>query len=232
MSAEIALLLPVLGRPRNAAKVVKSIQAATKVPYELVFLCSPDDDAQIRACRRTGARVLTVTWPAGRADWAKKLEHGRTYTTAPYLLLGADDLHFHHGWDRAVLSAFKATDAGVVGTRDGGNRLVERGLHSTHPVVSRAYADAHGTIDEPHLMLHQGYDHQYADNELCETAMFRGRWYFCREAYVEHLHPAWRKGDYDATYAKGGKRASSDQRLFMRRRRLWGGTRHHMRNRK
>lgn len=226
MSAELAILVPVLNRPRNAAKLATSLAAASKHPYELVWIVSPDDPLQLRACRKAGGTVLQVPWMPGAADWAKKLEHARSATSAPYMLLGGDDLHFHKGWDVQVLRAFASQEVGVVGTRDGGNRLVERGLHSTHPIVSRAYVDAHGTIDDKLLMLHQGYDHQYADNELVETAMSRQRWYFCREAYVEHLHPSWHKGSSDATYEKGARHAARDQRLFMRRRRLWRGQNH------
>lgn len=221
MQAELAILVPVLGRPWRAQPLLDSISQVSRHPVRVLFLCSPDDTEEIAACKATGADVLVVPFRQGKGDWAKKLEHGRANTTEPYMLLAADDLLFHPRWDSAVLDVFNRIDCGVVGTNDLGNELVKRGLHSTHPVVCRGYADAYGTIDQPELMLHQGYTHQYADNELVETAISRGCWQFARLAVIEHLHPAWGKAEVDATYQLANAHAERDHRLFHWRRRLW-----------
>lgn len=225
MSAELIVCVPVLARPERAQLLVDSLDYGSKTGPRLLFVCSPEDTEEITACRKTGADVLLASWNPGRADWARKLELAREKSDEPYLLLAADDLRFHPGWDKHLLNAFARYDVGVVGTRDGGNPNVERGIHSTHPAVCRGYIDRYGTIDDKSLMLHQGYDHQYADNELVETAMSRGCWYFERRAYVEHLHPAWNKATIDPTYRKAYRAAQADYRLFRRRRRLWMGNR-------
>jgi len=102
-----------------------------------------------------------------------------------------------------------------------------RGRHATHPLVRRSYVEEHGTIDEPGKVLHEGYDHQWVDNELVETAKARGAWAFAKNSHVEHLHPFWpdgkggKKGEMDATYEKALSSPRKDMALFRSRRRLW-----------
>jgi hypothetical protein len=137
------------------------------------------------------------------------------------MLLAADDLSFHPGWESNAQRRFNTHDIGVLGTQDGGNPLVKQGRHSTHPIVCRGYADAHGTIDNKELMLHPGYGHAYVDNELCETAMARGCWLFAHDCYIEHLHPTWKKAKPDSTYRRGEATLRADRRMFVARRKLW-----------
>jgi hypothetical protein len=224
LQAEIAVLCPVLGRPDRARQLQHSLIRNSSTSVELTFLCSRHDVSQIRACQATGAQTLVVPWPACPGDWAKKLNWGRHHTSAPLMLLAADDLRFHPGWDLNVLRHFNTHDIGVLGTQDGGNPMVKAGRHSTHPVVCRGYADSYGTVDSPDLMVHTGYSHAYCDNELVETARARGCWLFADDVYIEHLHPAWKKARWDSTYARGRAGETNDRKLFMRRRKLWSRT--------
>ncbi|MBK6887023.1 MAG: hypothetical protein IPH03_11765 [Tetrasphaera sp.] len=86
----------------------------------------------------------------------------------------------------------------VVGTNDLGNRSTATGRLSTHTLVERTYVDRHGTIDEPGVLCHEGYWHEYVDNELIGTAKHRGVYGHARQAHVEHLHWLWGKRDRDA----------------------------------
>lgn len=221
MSADLVILVPVLNRPRNAQPLIDSIHANTTIEVRVLFICSPRDRAEQHAAHKTGADTCIVPWEPGHADWAKKLEYGRHHTTEPLMLLAADDLSFHPNWDVNALRRFDTVDIGVLGTQDLGNAYVKRGQHSTHPIVCRGYADQHGTVDDPTLMMHQGYEHQFCDNELCETAMARGCWAFARDCVIEHLHPAWKKASWDDVYEKGSQSFQADYRLFCRRRPLW-----------
>ena len=221
----IAILVPVLDRPRNADPLVLSIRRATSTPHRVLFLCSPKDGAEIRACKATGADVHVVEWKPDRGDWAKKINRGFSMTDEDFVLLGADDLEFHRGWDMAVLEVAEKTGAGVIGTNDLGNATVMRGLHSTHPLVRRSYIEEYGTIDEPGKVVHEGYHHQWVDTELCETAKMRGQWAFAKASHVEHLHPYWHKSSMDATYTKALSTSREDHRYYGKRRRLWQGRR-------
>jgi glycosyltransferase involved in cell wall biosynthesis len=220
MSA-IAILVPVLGRPQNAAPLVESITTATTTPHRILFLCSPEDDAEIEACEATGADVHIYSMRRGHGDYARKINHGYRLTSEPWIFQGADDLRFHPGWDVAALAlAAQRPRLTVVGTNDLGNPRVRRGQLATHSLISRSYIDHQGaSFDGPGVVLHEGYTHNYVDEELCLVARRRRVWGFARDAVVEHLHPHWGKANYDETYEIGLEPFHSDAQLFASRRR-------------
>lgn len=219
---DIAILIPVLGRPANTAPLVTSIERATTVAHRLVFLCSPDDHRQIQAARTTGADVIVMDDGPGRGDYARKMNRGYRETAEPLVFLAADDVRFRAGWDEALLAACEY-DVGVIGTDDLGNAKVRAGQHSTHSLVRRCYVEAMGATGdrEPGLMLHEGYWHNWVDNELVEVAQACGCYMHEHAAVVEHLHPFWRKGEDDGTYERGRSHYPDDRRLYVQRRRLW-----------
>jgi len=218
----IVVLIPVLGRPQNAAKVSNSLRAASPT-VRLVFICSPGDEDEIAACRETGADVLVADWDPGRADFAKKIALGYRETREAWIFQGADDITFEKGWDEALRQEHEATGALVIGTYDGGNPAVKKGRHSTHTLIARTYCDDPGaSFDGPGTVFSDAYDHQCTDNELIFLAQERGVWAFCREARVTHHHPFWPGGPaMDATYEKGLAQGRQDIRLFAARRRDW-----------
>lgn len=220
--SEIVCAVPVLGRPHRAQPLVDSFTAATPPDLaRIVFVCSPEDLEQIAACRATSAEVIVADWPAGKADWARKCELARQRSDEPFMLLGADDVTFQRGWAEAVLSVFNRFDVGVVGTNDMANPTVKRGLHATHPVVCRGYADMYGTVDNAALMLPDCYWHNWVDVELVETAKARGCWAFAPDARVPHVNPIWRTAPMDDTYRRGQEHYQEDGVLFRERQRLW-----------
>lgn len=227
MSPEILIVAPVLSRPQNARPLVESLVTATEASWRLVFVCTPGDTAQITACDDlagfAGVDVFVVGWPAGRGDFARKTNYAFEMTAEPYVLLGADDLVFRPGWDRAALAVAREFDVGVVGTNDRANPTVIAGRHSTHPLVARAYVDAHGGyVDGLGKVYFEGYDHQFVDTELCATAQARGCYAHVHGAVVEHRHPIFdRTVPRDETYRKGQAEGAADRALFASRRHLW-----------
>lgn len=186
----------------------------------MLFLCSPGDEAEIDACRATGRETVICPFERTDGDYARKINHGVSITDEEWLFHAADDLTFHEGWlDHALLAA-AATGASVIGTQDLGNRLVLKGAHSTHSLVSREYVERVGTVDRKGVMLHEGYRHNFVDTELVMMATYLGEWAFAEHSVVEHLHPHWNKGEMDATYELGLDGFGADRRLFMRRTRL------------
>ncbi len=216
----IDILIPVLGRPKNAAKVAQSISTHTRVPHTTIFLCSRHDDAEIEACADTGC----VTWLVSDERYAPKINEGVKVELggepSEFVFLGADDLAFHDGWDLEAIARFEETDKPVIGTNDLGNPTVIAGRHATHSLVHRSYIEQ-GTIDDSTILLHEGYDHNWVDTEFIETAMMRDSFTFAFESHVEHLHPFWKKGPTDVIYKRGQKHYHHDHRLFRERRRLW-----------
>jgi hypothetical protein len=215
------VLVPVLNRPHRVLPLVRSLGDTSDAA--LLFLCSPDDKAQITECRRAAAKhrrvgFTIVPWRNGPGDYSRKINHGVRLTDDEWVLQGADDLVFRVGWLEAALDAHTATGARVVGTNDLGNPRVLRGQHATHSLVRRDYILDRGTWDEPGSLLHEGYAHNFCDDEMILTARQRREFVFAHHAHVEHMHPNWRKGAPDRTYEIGMERFRQDRVLFNQRR--------------
>lgn len=219
----VAVIVPVLNRPHRAAPLVESVKASEgAVPLRLVFVVSASDIDELAALEPLdGAADVLVVPPWSSGDYARKINAGYRNTTEPWIFTGADDLNFWPGWADHAVACGGECDAGVVGTNDLGNPTVMRGEHATHSLVRRTYADAGAVADQAGQVFHEGYGHQYCDTELVETAKAAGRWAFCADSIVEHLHPFWSKGTMDETYERGLATSSPDHALFMERRRLW-----------
>lgn len=215
--SDLAILVPMLGRPHRIVPLLASIRAATPEAFVL-FLVTPDDSQVRREVIRVGCEQLSVPRrPTG--DYARKINTGYRATTQPHLFTAADDLHFHPGWYEAAVAKL-APGVGVVGTNDLGSPRVMAGDHSTHSLVTREYADL-GTIDEPGKIYHEGYVHEWVDDELVGTAKRRGAWAFAFDARVEHLHPNWGKSPTDKMYANQRARMRAGHATYIKRSRLW-----------
>jgi len=216
-SAAVAILIPVLGRPHRIAPTIESVVAATPEPHRLLFLVNDNDEPTIAALKTAGADWIAV--PPARGSWACKVNDGYRSTTEPWIFTGADDLAFHAGWFSRALT-WANHETGVIGTNDIANHRVMTGVHSTHSLFRRSYVDELGTIDGSGVM-HEGYAHDYADDEAIATAIARGAYTHAFDSIVEHLHPMVGKAPDDATYRLGRSRSRDGKRLFIQRRRLW-----------
>jgi hypothetical protein len=218
----IDVLVPCLGRPESIARLKANHAQTSTLESQLVFIVSPHDSAVASECVSENVRFLLMDRRHSRGDYAKKMNHAFSETTAPWLLLGAQDIHFHPGWDIAALNCASQSGKRVIGTNDLGNRESYRtGSFSTHPLVARSYVEEHGTIDDDGLVS-EAYDHNWVDRELAETAAYRHEWLFCKRSVVEHMHPHWGKGLSDETYRKGMRNFGRDRAIYMSRRPLWG----------
>jgi hypothetical protein len=215
-TADLVILVPMLGRAHRVEPLLESIHETTPTA-RVLFLVSPEDYDVHDAINHAGKERLTVPWRPG--DYARKVNEGYRATTEPLIFTGACDLRFHPGWFEACLA--KLDDhIGVVGTQDLCNRRTRTRRHSTHSLVTRWYADL-GTIDQPRTIYHEGYPHEWVDDELCETAKRRGAYAHAMDAIVEHLHPMNGGAPVDELYAAQGERITAGRPLFEERRRLW-----------
>lgn len=219
MAADVVIIVPVLRRPHRVAPLLESIDAATPEDHRVLFVCSAGDTAEIAAVESAGGEHIEIP-DRRRGDYAVKVNTAYRSTVEPLLFLGADDLAFHAGWfDRAVARIRGRVQ--VVGTNDLGNPRVMAGHHATHSLVTRCYVDELGTIDESGKVLHDGYEHEFVDDEFVGTAKHRGVWAFAADSIVEHLHPNWGKAPTDPLYDAQVRRMRASRRTFLNRRRMW-----------
>lgn len=214
---DLAILVPMLGRAHRVSPLLESIDTTTP-GCRVLFLLTPGDYAVLAAVKDAGREYLTVDrQPYG--DYARKINTGYRNTTEPLLFTAADDLHFHPGWFE-VATAELRPGIGVVGTNDLGNPRVLSGQHATHFLVARWYADL-GTIDQPRAIFHEGYPHEFVDDELIGTARLRNAFAMAMGSHVEHLHPDYGKAPSDAMYSEQGQRMRKGSARFKSRRRMW-----------
>lgn len=214
---DLVILVPVLDRPHRVAPTIASAKVATP-EARVLFIADSDDDAELAALAAADAEVLLVE-PG--TNYARKINLGFDATTEPLLFTGADDLDFVPGWFENA-SPYIVEGFGVVGTYDQCNPRTAVGEHSTHSLIARSYIDLHsGVVDEHGKVFHEGYHHEYCDDELVETAKARGAFVSVHSAVVVHLHP-WRgRAPDDETYQKGRQGRRLSRSLFRERSQLW-----------
>lgn len=215
---DLVVIVPMLGRPHRVRPVLESFGATADC--RVLFVCSPDDTPVRAEIAAAGGEHICVAKRFPRGDYAIKVNVAYRATSEPLLFLAADDLDPHPGWFDAA-TALLSDGVGVVGTNDLTNPRTANGAHSTHSLVTRAYADELGTIDEPGQVLHEGYWHEFVDDELVGTAKARGAFAHAADSHVEHLHPMGGKAPMDAMYRMQAKRMRVSRPLFERRRQLW-----------
>jgi hypothetical protein len=226
----IDILIPVLGRPERAQPLADNIHHATTVPHRIWWLCTEGDDLQIAACLETGHPVYTGVYQQGH-EYPTKINLGFFVSDAagehyPYVFNASDDLEFRRGWDDSALAVMEMDyfiPVNVVATNDQANSQVKKGQFGTHCLIRRSYINQQGgSLDGPGYVLHEGYDHNFVDRELCHLAQHRGVYAYAKNSVVRHHHPLHdHKIKMDATYRKGLANFRADQQLFWRRAAQW-----------
>jgi hypothetical protein len=219
---EVAVLVPVLGRPGHAEPFMRSLRASTGLARAYALVGGEETveayQESLEAWERAGAEVIK----SGRLTFAEKVnlgyqETGRMFKE-PWLLLAGSDVHFHPGWLDQALAAAAPGPFDVVGTNDCGSPRSLAGEHSPHPLIRRSYVDEQGASwDGPGVVAHEGYRHWWVDQEIVDAAKQRGVWAMALGSKVEHLHPLWGKGDDDEVYQLGQSHIEADKALFARR---------------
>lgn len=207
-----AVVVPVLNRPHRAAPFMESLRAST-VMAEVFAVCSEARD--LAAWTDAGATTLYTP----KVTFARKVNVGYRATDHPYLFLTGDDVTFHPRWLEYAQRVSTLYCKAVVGTNDLANPRVMSGEHGVHLLIRRNYIDEHGASwDGPGVVCHEGYGHCFVDNELVAVAKQRDEWASALDSYVEHMHPAFGKGNLDATYLLGDSKADADEATFVNRR--------------
>lgn len=218
--ADVAILIPTLGRPHLIDQLVNSIYETTDRARP-VFICNKHDNDVIDKINTFNEQIIYVkTKPGCKGDYARKINTGFKNTSEPLLFLGATDLIFKPWWLEAA-EKHLGNGIHVVGTNDLGNSEVIAGRHATHFLVTREYGQQYGTIDRPNTLLCEEYWHEFVDNEFLETAKYRNAYAMALDSKVEHAHPFFGKGVWDGAYRNWKKRTIYGAQVFERRKALW-----------
>ena len=204
----ISVLLATTGRPEMAETCVRSIRATTKGhDVEIVAAIDRDLETYERLEGLVEQRNLSTEYRGASRSWNDALRASR----GDPVVLAADDLIFQPGWlDAALADLSQFEDGwGFVGFNDG--------IHgpdlSTHYLVSRRLIhEAFGGV-----IVWECYEHSFSDCEATERAKRAGRYAWCAQAHIEHVHWLFGGRAQDATDLKnlGGHPAS--EALYARR---------------
>jgi glycosyltransferase involved in cell wall biosynthesis len=210
----IAVVIPTLGRPHKVAEIVRNLKetAPEATPY---FVIESDDTATSEAIEQANAQKIVNS---RSKSYAGAVNTALLETSEPYLFVSADDFYYHEGWLEPLLQ--QAKFFGLCASNDLHNQDVQNGTLATCFLITREYAQ-NACIDEPGVMLHEGYTHNFVDAEVSETAISREQFVYCPDSRVEHLHYLWGLSAKDETYAKTVLYHSQDEALFNNRRTLW-----------
>lgn len=232
---DVAVIVPVLGRPSHAERLMSSFRANTPQDRAVVVPVfahdDPVDDQTWKATWKAwgsseafdAVNPYTIICGTGHTFAAKVnaaygfLTHYEGTEPSWFLLVGSDVI-FHPGWLENALLTAELTGAKLIATNDLGNPRVMAGTHATHPLISRAYIDEEGASwDGPGVVCHEGYKHCFVDDELTTVAQQRGVFAFAKDSVVEHLHPYWGRAESDETYRLGESSFEADKALFIER---------------
>lgn len=198
----VSILCPSRGRPANVARLYKSLKDTTEGEWEL--LVRLDDDDWHRTGYLRARRLVAVTAPRGLMStlWNDLLP----YALGDVLMLCGDDVVFRTlGWDAKVRAAFPDDLIGLV---HGNDLSPNSATIATHPFVSREWVEALGYLTPPY------FESDYVDLWLTELADALGRRVYLPEVVIEHLHPAFYKAEWDATYQERINRAGGMEQVW------------------
>lgn len=215
MAADIAIIVPVMRRPQNVQPMMSSlVESGCADMCEMYFVADADDEVELAELDRLGANVIVNR--AELQTFAVKCNLGYRETDEPWMLLVGDDVQFHADW---VDHAFADDDgSSLISTNDLYNRNVMRGMHATHPLIRRRWADRRGASwDGAGTVCHNGYRHWYVDNEWTAVAQMNGQFRYAPAAVIEHLHPLAGKAESDDVYELGQSHAVVDRALYLER---------------
>lgn len=206
----LAIFVPTMYRAHNLQRLFDSINATTKC--DIFGMCPMDDyDSQ------NLLGLYCDAWWADEGDmrYVKRIEFMYHQTTADWFLTGSDDIVFHDHWLTDAIEYME--DYSVIGFED----LCNPNLPGTNFLIRRKYIEEQsGVIDSPNTVFHQGYFHNFCDNELVGTAKKRDEFAKC-PGVIEHRHHTVGKADNDHVYDIAQQHFHQDAELCHSREHLW-----------
>jgi hypothetical protein len=205
---EVAVVVPVVGRPHNAEPFMASLRATEPERAMAYALCEHDDPASQQAWRAAGAIVIADD---EARSYAEKANVALGRTEEPWLLLVGDDVKFHPGW---LDNALAKRPAKVIGTND---LQIAHAGRAPHALIARDYIMEVGSGWDGPGVVSFPYAHWYVDDEIATAAQQREVWAYAPESVIEHLHHSNRKSQDDDVYVRGRTIGAAQRPIFLER---------------
>lgn len=211
----IQIIVPTYKRIQNIEKCFNNILETPDC--EPLFVVHESDTDSLNEVKRLGAKyTIDKQSPSGvnasnAGYWAVKTN---------WFVLSQDDIIFHKGWlDNAKKHISKGIK--VVGLYDGYPYHLQS-QHSVAWLINKNYVQKNSlSIGHKNVLFNPDYKKNYADNELNDTAKFRGVWAYASDSLAEHLHPGFNKSQMDSTYQMNENFLGEDRELYNSRIHLW-----------
>lgn len=197
--AKISLLHATRGRPAMAykARATWLDRAHNPDAIEHIFALDPDDDTigPFVTCRHV---LNPGQGPVAAWNQAAKFSIGEI------LIQLSDDWDPPMHWDKLILAAIGDTSKPAVLAVSDGHR--EDNLLCM-AIMTRA------RYQQQDYMFHPEFFSMFSDNHFTDRAYADGVVIEAKEIVIEHLHPAFCKGDVDETYARSNAPANYEAGL-------------------
>ena len=196
MTDEIALLVPSLGRPQNAERLIQAWEATTEGRSDLWFFLDDNDPTvpdYFDVLRHTGARI-EVGPPARLVEWTNRAAVDRMYRYAVLGSIGDDHVPETAGWETAIMDA--VVDLGGVGIVYGDDAIQHEAIPTACFMTSNIVR-ALGWMAPPTL------EHLFCDDAWRAISDAAGCRRYLPDVKITHYHPTVCRAPNDATYERG-----------------------------
>lgn len=188
MSRRVSVLLPSTGRPQALRACLEGLRETTSGhDVEVVVAVDADPDSRAVADELADTVLYSESYRGTARAWNDCLRA----CTGDLVVWVGDDTEWASGWLQAALACESEHPDHLIGLNDG-HTPHDR---ATHFLMSRRFIVEvlGGVVAWPE------YVHSFHDAEMCERAKAAGRFVFCPDALVKHVH--WLFGDrpMDAT---------------------------------
>jgi glycosyltransferase involved in cell wall biosynthesis len=194
----VSCIIPTMNRPALLEQTLTRLFETTKgMDVEAVVVIDESVES-VEVCEKfiVAGHNVVYSFSAERRGAIFCWNLGLKMARANIYFHQGDDLDYENGWLDKALEAHrtKLNGYGMVGVNDSmhdGNRI------ATHVLFDRKFCiDFLGGLMAPTIISYYG-----VDNMLNELAKKAGKFFYCPEAVVNHIHPAAGKRPADATDA-------------------------------
>jgi len=190
MDKKISIILPTCNRPKFALQAVTGIYETTRhLNIELILVVDGDietknllNDFLLDKTNDNWNYTIDYSFERRGALWS--WNHGLSLSTGEIIFPAGDDSIFYKSWlDNALAYHEEFLNGyGMVALND---MIWNGNILGTTLMFDRKFCvDYLGGV-----CAYPEYNYFYIDNELNERAKLAGRFIWCRESIVEHIHP-------------------------------------------